>query len=53
MKTYTVESRFALGAENILFTGVCVHFSSRTFFQAGAVKGLNYLPNAELSPDSY
>ena len=39
MKTYTTESRFALGEENLLFAGVCVHFSSRTFFRLGQWRG--------------
>ena len=49
MKTHTIESRFALGAENILFAGVCVPFSARTFFRLGQWRELNYnVPNARV-----
>ena len=34
-KTHSVESRCVIGPENILFAGVCAHFSARKFYRLG------------------
>ena len=37
---HSIESRCAVGPENKLFAGVCVHFSAWKCYISGAVKGL-------------
>ena len=43
-KMHSIEIRFYIGPENILFAGVCVLFLSPEILRAGAVKGLNLQP---------
>ena len=35
-----IKQRFVIEPENILFAGLCIHFSAQKFLQVGAVKGL-------------
>ena len=32
---HCIESRFVIGTENILFAGMCVHFSAQKFYLLG------------------
>ena len=49
IKSHSIESRCALGPENILFSGSCVHFfSPAEILHARTVKGLSEIQEIDI-----